>query len=66
MIDTNLPVQLTSFVGRERELAALQRLLAAATAAFGAYAGGLAWLACALAQVAAVPLILRRREVEAA
>lgn len=37
-------------------------VLAAATATLGAYAGGLAWFACALAQLAAVPLILRPRE----
>jgi O-antigen/teichoic acid export membrane protein len=37
-------------------------VLAVATSALGAYAGGLAWLACALTQLAVVPLILRRRE----
>lgn len=41
-------------------------VLAVATAALGAHAGGLAWLACALAQLAVVPLILRRREADAA
>ena len=37
-------------------------VLAMATRTLGAYAGGLAWLACALTQLAVVPLILRRRE----
>lgn len=41
-------------------------VLAVATTTLGAHAGGLAWLACALAQLAVVPLILRRREAEAA
>lgn len=41
-------------------------VLAAATTTLGAHAGGLAWLACALVQLAVVPLILRRREADAA